>query len=63
MKKLSDTVGVELPRGAGSGVMKCARDIFEKQGQEKLATLVKTHFKCWNEVTGILPEVDNNEKN
>ncbi len=59
MKKLSETAGTELPRGAGAGVLKKAKEIFAAGGADKLASLVKTHFKCWQEVTGIAGEQDN----
>lgn len=45
MGLLSQTAGVPLPKGAGSGVDEIARQLAEKGGRELLATMAKMHFR------------------
>ncbi len=52
MARLSEEIGHPLPRGASGAVLAAAREILTASGAEKLARVVKTHFKCWREVTG-----------
>ena len=53
MAKLSEEIGHTLPRGASGAVLAAAREFLAASGAEKLARVVKTHFKCWREVTGL----------
>lgn len=45
LKRLSDEVGTALPKGASQQVELAARMIVKKQGQERLSTIAKLHFK------------------
>lgn len=53
MKKMSDQIGVTLPKGAGSIVKQIAKRLYVEHGEQWLATLVKTHFKTFAEVKQI----------
>jgi len=47
--KLSSGVGIELPRGA-THVIPVARRVYEKGGEQLLATVAKLHFKTTKQV-------------
>ncbi len=48
--KLSQQAGEKIPLGASAQVKATAQRLLQKLGRERLATLVKTHFKTWNEL-------------
>ncbi|MDR0418366.1 MAG: ribonuclease HIII [Puniceicoccales bacterium] len=52
IEKLSKTVDVCLPKGAGQPVIKVGRKIFEKEGTEGLSKYSKKHFKTFKEICG-----------
>lgn len=54
MDKLSEQAGMTVPKGASAQVKATARELFEKKGLEALAEMTKTHFKTFQEVTGLL---------
>ncbi len=54
MKKLSESAGMDLPKGAGPQVRAAALKIAREKGTELLSTLVKTHFKTYDEVLKML---------
>jgi ribonuclease HIII len=54
MAALSEQAGTILPKGASSLVKEAARQLFQQKGAEALDTLVKKHFKTYQEVTGLL---------
>lgn len=43
--KLSDSLHIPLPKGAGSGVDKIGMEVVEKYGKEKLSDIAKLNFK------------------
>jgi ribonuclease HIII len=45
LKKLSDEIGMELPKGASEQVDLAARKIVEAKGEEFLSQVAKLHFK------------------
>ncbi len=45
MQKLSEEIGVTLPKGASSSVVKTGKKLFAMQGEELLKKVAKTHFK------------------
>ena len=45
MEKASEKGGVELPLGAGEQVLRAARALVERDGEEILGSLAKLHFK------------------
>jgi ribonuclease HIII len=45
LKRLSEEVGTSLPKGASSTVEVAARMVMKKHGEERLAHVVKLHFK------------------
>ena len=49
MKKLSEEVGMELPKGANSKVISVGQKLIQKLGREVLEKIAKTHFKTMNE--------------
>ena len=48
--RLSNELGMELPKGASENVLNVGRKIVEKFGKEKLTELSKTHFKTFNKI-------------
>ena len=50
MSKLSEALGVELPRGGGPQVKVVGRQLLEKYGPEIFASCAKLHFKTYNEL-------------
>ncbi len=50
MEKLSSIYETTLPFGAGANVKNTAKMIFEKWGVECLKSVVKKHFKTYNEI-------------
>ena len=54
MAKLSESCGVELPRGAGNNVQAMANEIAARD-PELLQKIRKTHFRTWYRAMG-LPE-------
>ena len=50
MADASERVGVELPKGASPAVVAAARQIVERGGRERLATVAKLHFATTNHV-------------
>ncbi len=51
MRKLSEELGVTLPKGAGPQVKVVGRELLEKFGKEVFARCAKTHFKTYAELT------------
>ena len=43
-------LNLTIPLGASSRVKQVAAELIEKLGPDKVAKLVKTHFKTWNEI-------------
>ncbi len=52
MKRLSEEVGMELPKGASSKVVQAARALVKRDGPEVLPKVAKTHFKTTAQVLG-----------
>ena len=52
MAVLSETAGIELPRGGGPQVKIAGRQIREKFGPEFFVKCAKLHFKTYRELTG-----------
>ncbi|MGB0645201.1 MAG: ribonuclease HIII, partial [Akkermansiaceae bacterium] len=50
MDRVSEKVGLELPLGASSAVKEVARKFIRKFGKEKLADVVKLHFRTTKEL-------------
>ncbi len=50
LKKLSDEVGFELPKGASAKVKEAARHAVEKFGRDVLPKISKSHFKTTQEI-------------
>lgn len=50
LEKLSQEVGIHLPKGASAAVIKAARELVEKQGEEILNKVAKTHFKTLKQI-------------
>lgn len=51
MDELSDKVGFDLPKGAGSPVIVAGKKLVKEQGAEILKLVSKTHFSTYNKVT------------
>ena len=52
MDKLSETLGLELPRGGGPQVKAAGRELLAKHGPEIFNSCAKLHFKTYNELLG-----------
>ena len=52
MRRLSEEVGLELPRGAGPQVKATARQLWERSGKEVFRRCAKLHFKTFAEIQG-----------
>jgi ribonuclease HIII len=52
LDQLGTRFGTPLPRGAGAAVKSHAMALLQKHGPEVLASVAKTHFKTYAEVTG-----------
>ena len=52
LQQLSDSVGVELAKGAGPPVLVSARRFVEKHGRDALGTVAKLHFKTTQQILG-----------
>jgi len=52
LKRLSQEVGIALPKGASPAVELAARLVIAKHGRERLRTLAKLHFKTTQAVMG-----------
>lgn len=50
--QLGDELGITLPKGASLKVENCVREIVDKHGMDKLATVGKMHFKTVKKVLG-----------
>jgi ribonuclease HIII len=50
MNKLSETLGVELPRGGGPQVKVIGRQLLEKHGPGVFESCAKLHFKTFTEL-------------
>lgn len=50
MDRVSEKVGLEFPLGASSAVKEVARKFIRKFGKEKLADVVKLHFRTTKEL-------------
>ena len=50
MNKLSETLGVELPRGGGPQVKIIGRQLLEKHGPGVFESCAKLHFKTYTEL-------------
>ena len=61
MKALGETAGMPLPKGAGTEVLKTAKQLVQQLGAEALPKFAKMHFKTANEVLGINEEEDRAE--
>ncbi|MBM4125341.1 MAG: ribonuclease HIII [Nitrospira sp.] len=57
LKRLSDEIGLPLPKGASHQVELAARLVVKKHGQEGLGTVAKLHFKTTQAVLAGLAEV------
>ncbi len=52
LRKLSNELGTELPKGAGAPAKRAAQAIVERRGPEALGEVAKLHFKTCAEVAG-----------
>lgn len=52
LQQLSQSVGVELAKGAGPPVLVSARRFVEKHGRDTLGTVAKLHFKTTQQIPG-----------
>ena len=52
MKKISEDIGTELPRGGGGQVKAVGRKLLEKFGPDVFTKCAKVHFKTYNELVG-----------
>lgn len=50
IRAMSVELGVKVPFGASAQVKEVARELVRTHGEERVAGLVKTHFKTWAEV-------------
>jgi ribonuclease HIII len=50
LKKISTELGIDLPKGASSLVIKQAKEIVEKSGEDSLRKIAKLHFKTTKSV-------------
>ena len=55
LKRLSEGVGVSLPKGASPAVERAARMVVNLHGRPRLGTVAKLHFKTTQAVTASLP--------
>jgi ribonuclease HIII len=53
LDQLGERFGGPLPKGAGAPVKTHAASLFQQHGLEALASVAKTHFKTYAEITGI----------
>ena len=51
MAKLTESAGMELPKGAGPGVKAAAETLLAQRGPEKFGSWAKLHFKTWHEIS------------
>lgn len=51
MKELSEEIGFELPKGAGSPVLSVGKRVFREFGMDGLRRVAKLHFKTTAQVT------------
>jgi ribonuclease HIII len=56
LKRLSDEIGVSLPKGASQAVELAARVVVKKLGREGLESVAKLHFRTTRSVLGHIPE-------
>jgi ribonuclease HIII len=52
LEKLSEMIGMTLPKGASTQVIEAGRSLVLKYGEVKLEEVAKLHFKTKNEVLG-----------
>lgn len=52
LQRLSQEVGIELPKGASSATIKAAKEVLRKWGPETLCKICKQHFKTYQQVIG-----------
>ncbi len=52
MAGLAKKLGCRVPHGASAQVKQAAKEILEKHGRDTLASVTKTHFRTWAQVTG-----------
>jgi len=45
LKRLSEDIGINLPKGASQGVTACAQQIVNERGKDMLKQIAKLHFK------------------
>lgn len=50
MKALSEKIGVHLPKGAGSEIIKVGKKLVQEHGREILPTVAKVHFKTTQQI-------------
>lgn len=50
LARLSEEIGIELPKGASASVIEAARRVVARLGREGLAKVAKLHFKTTNQV-------------
>ncbi|HVL39267.1 MAG TPA: ribonuclease HIII [Fimbriimonadaceae bacterium] len=50
LKRLGESFGTELPKGASAAVIAAGRRFVERHGAPKLAEVAKTHFKTYADV-------------
>jgi ribonuclease HIII len=50
LSQLSKSIGMELPRGAGSDVKQVAQTLVKLQGLDGLSKVAKLHFKTTQQV-------------
>ena len=52
MNKLSEDIGIELPRGGGGNVKAVGRKLLAEHGPEIFEKCAKLHFKTYSELLG-----------
>jgi ribonuclease HIII len=57
LKRLSEEIGLSLPKGASQAVELAARVVVKKLGRERLESVAKLHFKTTQSVLRNTPEV------
>ncbi|GAI63301.1 unnamed protein product, partial [marine sediment metagenome] len=50
LKKLSDDIGINLPKGASQSVVACAQKIANERGKETLRQVAKLHLRITSNI-------------
>ena len=45
LKKVSEEIGINLPKGASQNVIECAQQIVDEHGKAAIRQVAKLHFK------------------